>query len=103
MFHIGDSASHSEGSDNGQGTSGGTASELWIASTQSMSPLIDNNTNTNIAIGDGQSVFSQIHNSDPHWAILFDTLHTWEEGVWGDHMVPVIQHVVPLLGSDVLT
>jgi len=63
---------------------------------------IDNKTDTNIAVCDEQSVFSQIPNSDPHWALSFDVLHTWQEGVWGDHTMPIIQNVVPLLRSDVL-
>src|SRR5258708_35825958 len=33
---------------------------------------------------------------------VYNGLHTWQEGVWGDHTLPVIQNIVPLLGSDVL-
>ncbi|KAF8341591.1 uncharacterized protein EI90DRAFT_2905164, partial [Cantharellus anzutake] len=49
-----------------------------------------------------ESVFNQIHNSDPHWAISFDILHTWQEGVWGGHTVPIIQTLIPLLGLEVI-
>ena len=40
--------------------------------------------------------------TDLHWALSFNVLHTWQEGVWGDHTLPLIQSIVPLLGLDVL-
>ncbi|KAF8316204.1 uncharacterized protein EI90DRAFT_3293745 [Cantharellus anzutake] len=49
-----------------------------------------------------KSAFSTVPNCDPHWAVTFDVLHTWLEGVWGDHMFAMIRGVVPLLGRDIV-
>ncbi|KAJ6611518.1 hypothetical protein B0H10DRAFT_2165819 [Mycena sp. CBHHK59/15] len=40
---------------------------------------------------DVENVFWKIHNTDPHRALLFDRLHAYHGGLWGDHIFPQIK------------
>ncbi|KAF8322948.1 uncharacterized protein EI90DRAFT_3019939 [Cantharellus anzutake] len=50
----------------------------------------------------GTQITRALPNCDPHWSVTFNVLHTWLEGIWGDHMFAMIRGVVPLLGRDIV-